>query len=229
MHRAIVRFCTPAASLGNGSRTPIPKGLHSLAGLKARKWVAIDVPSPYRARGEDSPADFPRHASGPDPEMGAMMRVHRLVGALLASALLQACWDDPESPPNHPPDLRLEDVVGCWHEGDGDGGYCLLNCFDPSGEQLYRTQSPFSGQYENVGHFLLHGWEIEKHVLSKSNTSVADSAIIRQSYRRVGPDLYTLTHDLQLGTRYTPVNLDSTLPCGTPFQLLPKPAGWTLF
>lgn len=56
-----------------------------------------------------------------------------------------------------------------------------------------------------------------------------DSIESKQPLKRVDPDLYTLTLDLQLGTRFTLVNLDSTLPCGTPFQLLPKPESWTLF
>ncbi len=157
------------------------------------------------------------------------MRVHRLLGALAVGALLQACWDDPESPPNRPPDLRMEDVVGCWTEDGKDLESCTIQCFDPGQIASFQRMSPSWGRYENLGQFTLSGWEIYSVLISRVNSGDVDSVFGKDAYRRASPDLYTLTYDLQLGTRYTPVNLDSTLPCGTPFQLLPKPEGWTLF
>jgi hypothetical protein len=128
----------------------------------------------------------------------------------------------------------MEDVVGCWNR-DAIEGACALQCFDPSGLQLFHEEdSGISGDvravFETVGRFSLEEWSVHKKVVGMtSGGRLVDSLESKQPFRRVGPDLYTLTPELELGTRFTPVNLDSTLPCGTPFQLLPKPAGWTLF
>ncbi len=189
-------------------------------------WQTISH-SQCRAPGQDASVDLPQNATDSDSKVGAMMRVHRFLGVLAVGALLQACWDDPESPPSRPPDLRMEDVVGCWTEGVQDD--CSIRCFDHEKRAWNRSHYPSGRAYEEVGVYELRNWEVDYRGISRTTTSKADSIRGSISYRRVGPDLYTLTYDLQLGTRYTPVNLDSTLPCGTPFQLLPKPEGWTLF
>jgi hypothetical protein len=128
----------------------------------------------------------------------------------------------------------MGDVVGCWTQIPLYG-QCELQCFDPSGSQAYRKVDTAGGEewaFEYVGSFHLKGWTVNSRVVAASSSNGrrnSDSSVFSQGYLLDNGFLIPLTPNLERGTRYTPVNLDSTLPCGTPFQLLPKPEGWTLF
>jgi len=159
------------------------------------------------------------------------MNARLLVAALLGGVLLTSCWDDPESPVNIPPNLRREDVLGCWSWSQD--GYCEMECYDSSGASFYQTTSKSSGRiYESIGRFSLHGYSVDETIHDRSNTSSLGSELeiqVSVNYRRLGKSLWVLGDNFKLSTEYKPVRLDSTLPCGEPFTLFPKPAGWTLF
>jgi hypothetical protein len=158
------------------------------------------------------------------------MKPSALLTLLFAIAALLGCADDTESPSNVPPDLKLEDVVGCWYRG-GDG-YCRIQCYDPSMEHWYQLRDSINDlSYEAVGSYWINGFYIEDKFIGSSNASgiVGDTIKGKTGLRRIGSYLYSLDDSYETANKYSPVpNLDS-LPCGKPFTLLPKPANWTLF
>lgn len=147
---------------------------------------------------------------------------------LLGALFLSSC-DDEESTSNVPPDLKLEDVVGCWYSG-GDG-YCEIECFDPimmrwyqsfDSSRLYTFESTSS--YHLSGHFV-----VGERLDANSKGYRSESHPMEMSMKRRGDSLCYLGGHWDVISCGSSVNLDSTLPCGTPFLLLPKPEGWTLF
>jgi|GEM_PF-3908071 len=158
------------------------------------------------------------------------MKTTSITLAILLSTLSLISCDDEESGSNLPPDLRMEDVVGCWWWSVED--YCSIQCYDINKLQWYQTNDSITGRiFETVGQFELSGFYTVEHVKLVSSTSSlgVDTETIESAYKRVGNSLYTLDSRNELGDRFDPVNLDSALPCGHPFALLPKPANWTLF
>jgi len=83
--------------------------------------------------------------------------------------------------------------------------------------------------YENTGKFTIRGFGVIENAVSRSSTSIADSVNLSINYRRLGKSLWELDNNWNAVTEYKPVRLDSTIPCGEPFTLFPKPTGWTLF
>jgi len=159
------------------------------------------------------------------------MNARLLVAALVGGVFLTSCWDDPESPVNIPPNLRREDVLGCWTLSRSD--YCEIKCFDSSGSSWYQSVAKsINWTYESLGKYSVAGIGVDEKFQDRSNTSVLDSGIekfVSINYRRIGKSLWELDNNWNSVTEYKPVRLDSTLPCGEPFTLFPKPAGWTLF
>jgi hypothetical protein len=149
--------------------------------------------------------------------------------SLVVTLLLIACADD-ENTSNVPPDLRLEDVLGCWlQKGES---YCSIHCYDPSMVQWHQFHdSELNEIFEMRGKY----WIDQKQVVGRSvgistaNLSTGDTIEGVTRYQRVDQSLYVLDDQYQRITKYDRVpNLDS-LPCGKPFVLFPKPANWTLF
>ena len=191
------------------------------------RLVATDYHSqygPFRTHPSLGPRFFPQ---SPTPEMAAMKTTSITLAILLSTLSLMSC-DDEESGSNLPPDLRMEDVVGCWWWSVED--YCQIMCYDASMSKWYQTYDSATKRiYENVGVYSLSGYRTSEHVTSRSTSSRVDTVDMTTPLRRVGGYLYVLNDQYQLAERFVPVaDLDS-LPCGTPFALLPKPANWTLF
>jgi hypothetical protein len=149
--------------------------------------------------------------------------------SLVVTLLLIACADD-ENTSNVPPDLRLEDVLGCWYRTDEYD--CSIQCYDRSMEHWYQAvDNNTKDVFEYSGKYRLdHLQVIDRSVgISSKNMNSTDTIEGFTRYQRVGKYLYVLNDRYQLSTKYDPVpNLDS-LPCGKPFVLFPKPANWTLF
>ena len=151
-----------------------------------------------------------------------------LIVALLGLLALSAC-DDDEAGSNIPPDLRLEDVVGCWYWSTRIA--CATQCYDANGYEWNQMASR-GAISEDLGVFAIDHFYVIEKIQKKSNSGLfvkADTLTSTTGFRRVDNYLYVLDYEYQLHDRYSPVNLDSAFPCGTPFKLLPKPEGWTLF
>ena len=156
------------------------------------------------------------------------MKTHPLViVALLGPLFLAACDDDGNSDPI--PTLRLEDVVGCWYSGGN--GYCEIQCYDPGRTRWYQSfDSSRAYTFESIGYFQLSGhFVVGERLDANSKGYRGKSYPLEVSMKRNGDSLCYLDGRWNTILCNNHVNLDSVLPCGTPFLLLPKPEGWTLF
>ena len=188
-------------------------------------------PSPQTGPSSDTQPGPGLDPQGPDPEMASMTIRARLVIILFALAFVSCSDDEKSTGSNQPPDLRKEDVVGCWYWGGRD--YCRMKCFDPAMIMAHVSNDSIAqGIYESAGRFWIVGSRIGgKSVAASSFGRRDEDSAIEGSvgYQRVGENLYVLDKENRLADRFEPVNLDPSFPCGKPFSLLPKPTNWTLF
>jgi hypothetical protein len=144
---------------------------------------------------------------------------------------LLSCEDEKSTAGSHlPPDLRLEDLVGCWWNA-GDNR-CELQCYDRNYLRIYQEYDSLSGRlYESLQHFSIAGPKIgyRGRNASTGNGIFRDSIFGSIPLAREGYALYVLDNDYSRMLRFVVVDLDSILPCGQPFAFFPKPANWTLF
>lgn len=152
------------------------------------------------------------------------MKTSALTTLLFIALALLACADD-EHTSNTPPDLRMEDVLGCWNKSINET--CEMICYDSTATSYYQFSFSDGSRSERVSHYWLAGFRIIEEFAKFERPLEKDTII--NGFCRKGRYLYYVNSDLNLGYKYYPVDIDSGFPCGKPFTLLPKPANWTLF
>ena len=123
------------------------------------------------------------------------------------------------------PSPRFEDGGrgGCWWRGQSK--YCEIQSYDLGMNRWYQSyDSAYKEIFESVGQFHFENFYVAQKVrIASSSTGIGrDTMEGKTGYQRVGGYLYVLNDQYQLAERFVSVTDLDSLPCGTPFALLPQ-------
>ncbi len=154
-----------------------------------------------------------------------------LISLILVLSLL-SCEDEKSTAGSSlPPDLRMEDVVGCWYWSKQS--YCEVLCFDSSMQTIFHTENSSTRRVSEIfGVYGISGYRVATRglVSSSMNPIQRESIYVSVGYLRNGSELYSLGKDNEVDNRFFKDGHDSAAAvCRDPFSLFAKPANWTLF
>lgn len=153
----------------------------------------------------------------------------RLIGCGLALLLAGCFWEDDD---DRYPDLKDEDVIGCWSQINPSTFGCLEYCFDSAGLFYHKFVASMDSTSfgESFGTYMLKGSAIgmSHRLASSRNPAKKDSLSWFEHYARIRDTLVLLGNGGRSLTDIRYRRADMATECGGPWKIFPKPSDWRL-
>lgn len=143
--------------------------------------------------------------------------------------MLAGCFTDDD---DRFPDLKAEDVIGCWSQINPTSFSCLEDCFDSAGLYYTKSVSPSDSTSfsEGLGTYVLNGSAIATsfNLASSRNPSKRDPSSSLNNFARIRDTLVLLGDGGRSLTNSRYRRADMATECGGPWKIFQKPPDWRL-